>query len=97
MMFGITIYPVNTIVPTSRRTACALEPSGSLLLVPHAHGILHPNLIPQQHLRPSRTLPAAIARGREHEATTRIDVNGRDHAAAVAGHDGKGNGTVAGR
>jgi hypothetical protein len=64
------------------------------LLVPSAVPVLHANLITKQDLSPS-TLPAAISRAGQHEAAGRIEVDGRDDAAAVAGHDVKGNGAVA--
>jgi hypothetical protein len=64
------------------------------LLVPSAIPVLHTDLIAQQDLSPS-TLPAAISRAGQHEAAGRIEVDGRDDAAAVAGHDGEGNGAVA--
>jgi hypothetical protein len=65
------------------------------LLVPSSIPVLHTDLIAKQDLSPS-TLPAAISRAGQHEAASGIEVDGRDDAAAVAGHDVKGNGAVAG-
>ena len=64
------------------------------LLVPSAIPVLYTDLIAKQDLSPS-TLPAAISRAGQHEAASRIEVDGRDDAAAVAGHNVKGNGAVA--
>jgi hypothetical protein len=64
------------------------------LLVPSAIPVLHTDLIAKQNLSPS-ALPPAISRAGQHEAASRIEVDGRDDAAAVAGHDVKGNGAVA--
>ena len=64
--------------------------------MPYALRILYPNLIPQQHLRAGTRLPAAVASSREHETTRRVDVDGGDDAAAVAGDDGEGDRAVAG-
>jgi hypothetical protein len=64
------------------------------LLVPSAIPVLHTDLVAKQDLSPS-ALPAAISRAGQHEAASRIEVDGRDDAAAVAGHNVKGNGAVA--
>jgi hypothetical protein len=64
--------------------------------MPQAAFVLHPNLIAKQHFR-AAALPAAVPCAREHEATGRVEVDGRDHAAAVAGDDGERHGAVAGR
>lgn len=66
--------------------------------MPHPTLILHPNLIPQQNLRPRPALPPSVPGGGEHEFAGRVDVDGAEDAAAVAGDDGEGDGgAVAGR
>jgi hypothetical protein len=65
------------------------------LLVPSAIPVLYTDLIAKQDLSPS-TLPAAISRAGQHEAASRIEVDGRDDAAAVARDNGERHGAVAG-
>jgi hypothetical protein len=65
------------------------------LLMPSAIPVLYTDLIAKQDFSPS-TLPAAISRAGQHEAASRIKVDGRDDAAAVARDDGERDGAVAG-
>lgn len=62
--------------------------------MPNPIAVLHPDLIPEQHLG-ATALPAAIPRAGKHEAAGGIDVDGRDDAAAVARNDGERDGAVA--
>jgi hypothetical protein len=65
------------------------------LLVPSAISVLYTDLIAKQDLS-STALPAAIPRTGQHEAASRIEVDGRDDAAAVTRNNGERNGAVAG-
>lgn len=65
------------------------------LLMPHAAWVLHTDLVTKQDLG-STAFPASVAGGREHKAARRVDVDRRDHTAAVAGDDGEGYRAVAG-
>jgi hypothetical protein len=64
--------------------------------MPQAVFVLDPNLIAEQHFR-AAAFPAPVPCAREHETTRRVEVDGRDDAAAVAGDDGERHGAVAGR
>jgi len=63
--------------------------------VPSTVPVLHTDLVAKQDFGAS-AFPAAISRAGQHEAASGIDVDGRDDAAAVAGHNGERNGAVAG-
>ena len=63
--------------------------------MPSAIPVLDTDFVAKQDFGAS-ALPAAISRARQHEAASGIDVDGRNDAAAVAGHDGERNGAVAG-
>lgn len=65
------------------------------LLVPSAIPVLYTDLIAKQDLSPS-TLPAAISRAGQHEAASRIEVDGRDDAAAMTRDNCERNSAVAG-
>lgn len=64
--------------------------------MPSSTLILHSNLVAEQDFR-SAAFPASVAGAGKHEAASRVDVDGRDDAAAVARDDGERNGAVAGR
>ena len=60
--------------------------------MPHPLRILRTNLISQQNLRASPTLPAPVPSSGQHELASGVDVDGAEDAAAVTGDDGKGHG-----
>lgn len=86
---------VSSLAPDSDQISMALHVLSISLLMPNAIPVLHTDLIAKQDLSPS-TLPAAIPRAGQHEAASRIDVDGRDDAAAVARNNSKRHRAMAG-
>ena len=57
---------------------------------------MHSDFVAEQNFC-SAAFPASIAGVGKHEATRRVDVDGRDDASAMARDDGERDGPVAGR
>lgn len=60
--------------------------------MPHPLRILGSDLIPQQHLGASPTLPTPVTGSGQHKLARRVDVDGAEDAAAVARDDSEGDG-----